>query len=75
MIFNNFIDVANLFDKIKSNKIILTDAEKNQMDFNSKLSDMIKKKPNEQQSEIENIMSLSDTQSLKQVIKCYKHDA
>ena len=36
--FSNFVDAATLFDEIKSNKIKLSDTEKNQTNVKSKLS-------------------------------------
>ena len=55
--FNKFIDTATLFDETKQNKTIFADADKNQMDFESKLGDIRTggKKSNKQKSEIENI--------------------
>ena len=38
--FIDFIDAATIFDEIKSNKIKLADAEKNQIKFKSKLSNI-----------------------------------
>ena len=36
--FSNFVDAATLFDETKSNKIKLSDTEKNQTNVKSKLS-------------------------------------
>ena len=36
--FSNFIDAANLFSEIRSSRIKVADAEKDQIDFKSKLS-------------------------------------
>ena len=36
--FNNFIEAVNSFDEIKSSRMKLADADKNQMEFKSKLS-------------------------------------
>ena len=38
--FNNFNDVANIFDEIKSNRMKLADARKNKMELKSKLSNI-----------------------------------
>ena len=38
VIFNDFVDTENLFVAIRSTKIRYEDAEKNQMEFESKLS-------------------------------------
>ena len=38
--FNDFIDVASVSDEINSSRIKLADAEKNQMEFKSKPSDI-----------------------------------
>ena len=36
--FNNFIEAVNSFDEIKSSRMKLADADRNQMEFKSKLS-------------------------------------
>ena len=38
--FNNFIDAASLFSEIRSSRTKVADAEKDQIDFKSKLSDI-----------------------------------
>ena len=38
--FNNFIDAASLFGEIRSSRTKVADAEKDQIDFKSKLSDI-----------------------------------
>ena len=59
VIFNDFVDTENLFVAIRSTKIRYEDAEKNQMEFESKLSSIRLggHKSNKQLSEIENITS------------------
>ena len=60
--FNNFIDVATLFDEIKSKRRKLVDGEKNQMDFESKLSStrIGGKKSDKQKNAIKNITNFYD---------------
>ena len=38
--FNNFIDAASLFSEIRSSRTKVADAEKDQIDFKPKLSDI-----------------------------------
>ena len=57
VVFNDFIDTENVFVAVSSTKIRYEDAEKNQMEFESKLSSirMGDLKSNKQLSEIEDI--------------------
>ena len=69
--FNDFIYAETLFDDIKSRKIRFEDAEKIQMEFQSKLSSvrMGGNKSNKQLSEIENITNYHKWREV--VIKFY----
>ena len=71
VIFNDFVDTENLFVAIRSTKIRYEDAEKNQMEFGSKLSSIRLggHKSNKQLSEIENITNFYKLR--QEVIKFY----
>ena len=62
--FNDFTDAETLYDDLKSKRIKLDDAEKNQTEFESKLSNIRIKgnKLKEHQLEIENITNFYNLQ-------------
>ena len=69
---NNFIDVAILFDEIKSKRIKSANAKKIKWNFKSRLSNMRigVKKLDKQENEIKNITNFLDAHV--KVIKFYK---
>ena len=70
--FNNFIEAVTFFDEIKSSRMKLADADKNQMEFKSKLSHIRigGEKSDKQENEIRNTANLYHAR--KEVIKLFK---